>query len=135
MILGFTGTQEGMSDRQKDTVQFLITSLWPQAFHHGDCIGADEGADWLFRIFGNGKIYIHPPDIDTKRAFCHRKDNILHKSIVLPEKPYLDRNKDIVTSCDLLLVCPKTPNEERRSGTWSTWRYANAIEVPAIIIV
>lgn len=135
MIVGFTGTQTGLLSYQIDTLRCLIKNIWPDEIHHGDCIGADDEFDSLFRTFAPRKIVIHPPDNPVKRAFCHNKDTILHKSIVLPEKPYLDRNRDIVDSCELIIACPAEATEILRSGTWSTWRYARRQGRPAIIIV
>ena len=44
-------------------------------------------------------------------------------------KPYLDRNRDIVDACEVLLATPDGP-ERLRSGTWSTVRYARKIGKP-----
>jgi hypothetical protein len=42
---------------------------------------------------------------------------------LLPEREYLQRNRDIVDATDVLLAAPDGP-ERVRSGTWSTVRYA-----------
>ena len=51
------------------------------------------------------------------RAFC--KGDETRK-----QKDYLDRNHDIVDETELLIACPKEPEEITRSGTWATIRYA-----------
>lgn len=115
--IGFTGTQNGLTDAQEAALDRLFAELEHHAieFHHDDCIGADARAHDLADNY-TFDIEIHPPDKDNKRAFC--TGGIIH-----PEKPYLDRNKDIVDCCDTLIACPN--GEERlRSGTWSTVRYA-----------
>jgi hypothetical protein len=120
--IGFTGTQRGMSLEQKFVFERIIRGyMWdpdngPYRLYHGDCIGADFDAhtiasDWHM------DIYIHPPEIDTKRAFCESLN-------IYPPAPYLLRNKRIVEMTDLLIATPGEPDEQLRSGTWSTVRYA-----------
>lgn len=115
--VGFTGTQLGMTDAQKARVDQLFAEFEYGAveFHHGDCVGADEEAHDLAENH-SFDLEIHPPDDDSKRAFCHAP--VIHEP-----KPYLVRNRDIVDSTEVLLACPN--GEERlRSGTWATVRYA-----------
>lgn len=118
-IAGFTGTQRGMSARQKKRFVRHILKLNLTEFHHGDCIGADEDAHHLVqKHLPNCRIIIHPPIYESKRAFCKGA------AAVLPAKEYLVRNKDIVNACSTLFVTPGEMNEQLRSGTWSTYRYA-----------
>jgi hypothetical protein len=97
--------------------------------HHGDCIGADSLADDLAAELGY-TIVIHPPVDDRKRAFCERR-GVRMEHVA---KPYLERNHDIVTACDILIAVPHTPHEEVRSGTWATVRYAQRHCKPIIMI-
>lgn len=115
LIVGFTGTQDGMTEEQATRFELIIISSIIAEFHHGDCIGADADAHDMVAEHGV-KIVIHPPDIPMKRAF--------RKGTILPEKPYLVRNRDIVDASDVLLATPRENYEQRRSGTWSTIRYA-----------
>lgn len=129
MIIGFTGTQAGMSKSQKDNFETIMTEIsifHPDfEFHHGDCIGADQEAhDIVSELTKN--IIIHPPSNSSKRAFCKAKT-------MLESKPYLERNKDIVNVCEALIACPKG-SEILRSGTWSTIRYAKKINKIVYII-
>jgi hypothetical protein len=39
MRMGSTGTREGMSDRQKETLLKVLAEYKPAEFHHGDCVG------------------------------------------------------------------------------------------------
>ena len=117
MKMGFTGTQAGMTNRQRSRfAQLLDQSV--EEFHHGDCIGADEEAHKLTRLtIPDTKIVIHPPSNTSKQAFCASDE-------IRAPKPYLDRNHDIVDETDELIATPKGFEEELRSGTWATVRYA-----------
>jgi len=123
--LGFTGTQDGMTIHQKNTINGLLQSIGPTEFHHGDCIGAD--ADFHDLAIKYATPVLHPPNISTKRAF--KTANILRA-----EKAYLERNRDIVDEVDIMIGCPKTFQEELRSGTWATIRYAKKQNRHTIIV-
>lgn len=115
--VGFTGTQQGLTDAQVAEVDRILGELEHDAvtFHHGDCIGADAQAHELAENHCFD-VEIHPPDKDAKRAFCFSP--VIHEP-----KPYLVRNRNIVDATTILIACPN--GEERlRSGTWSTIRYA-----------
>ena len=126
MKVGFTGTQAGMSAAQLSRLKERLVALRPTEFHHGDCIGADAEACFIAIDLGI-KTIAHPPENSRKRAFTPSE-------IILPVKPYMERNHDIVDSVDLLLVAPKTNQEVLRSGTWATWRYAFARDLPNEIL-
>lgn len=116
MIVGFTGTQQGMTEAQRvQFTDFMTKVATTGEFHHGDCIGADAQAHEIVRELG-WTVYLHPPTDPKKRA------NKVGDWWARP-KPYLDRNHNIVDMCEMLVACPKGP-EEIRSGTWSTVRYA-----------
>ena len=59
-------------------------------------------------------IVCHPPEKDEYRAFFDMNDE------TRDPKPYLDRNRDIVTASDLLIVVPKETSPELIGGTWYT---------------
>lgn len=88
-------------------------------FHHGDCVGADYEAAFLAREIGY-RVVGHPPLVQTKRGFFACDE------LCLPKK-YLDRNRDIVDACSVLVAAPKESQETVRSGTWATVRYARKI--------
>lgn len=118
MILGFTGTQEGMSDGQKAEFARKVRHLQPVEFHHGDCVGADAEAHELVRVnVPSCVIHSHPPTDERRRAFC--KADVVH-----PAKDFIPRNHDIVDECDFLFAAPRRNEMELRSGTWATYRYA-----------
>ena len=126
MKVGFTGTQHGMSLWQQEQLRNLLLEPTFTEFYHGDCIGADNQAHTIALSSGL-QIVVHPPTDDRKRAFVAEGE-------LLPQYPYLERNKHIVEACDLLIAAPKTLEEIVRSGTWSTVRYARRIGRKYIIL-
>lgn len=125
--VGFTGTQKGLLVFQRSILKIVLQKLHVTEFHHGDCIGADETAHDLM----NAKcdIIIHPPSDPKKRAWCQPV-----YGRILPEKPYLERNHDIVDATTILVATPDSPNEKSRSGTWATVRYAKRLGRPIYLI-
>lgn len=126
MIIGFTGTQQGMTSKQKAIFSEIVLGMAGE-FHHGDCIGADKESHDIINLLNHYKTVGHLPDKDDKRAFCYFDE-------IRDPKPYLERNKDIVNECDLLIACPKTAEETIRSGTWSTVRYARKVGKSYMVI-
>ena len=133
MILGFTGTREGCSSPQNVALEQWFADNLPTELHVGCCRGADECAFDAARIMYDGmedeiRVVGHPPYSNALVAAC-----VDECDETLPPKQYLDRNKDIVNACDVLLACPKGP-EELCSGTWSTVRYARKQGKRVVII-
>lgn len=128
MKVGFTGTRQGMTEAQRICFGAALVLLTEERdeFHHGDCIGADAEAHRLATEFGY-KAIIHPPIIGSKRAFCNAP-------VVLQAKPYLERNHDIVDAVDFMFATPGEINEQLRSGTWATIRYARKKQKKLMII-
>ena len=116
MKVGFTGTQQGMTEAQKKRVEGVLLYLGALELHHGDCIGADADVHEIGRAL-KLQIVLHPPDVSRKRAFC---DADVEKEPL----PYLVRNKNIVRCTERLVATPRTVQEELRSGTWATIRFA-----------
>lgn len=124
MILGFTGTQIGLTPVQMDALRAQLEAFGPGLTHvaHGDCVGADADFDRLVCMLPHRPWrFIHPCDIESKRARCGlwRPQH----SSVYPVRPPLERNLHIIKQSTSMLACPKGP-EERRSGTWATVRAA-----------
>lgn len=125
MKIGFTGTQQGMTENQSVMLHYFLSQCKGE-FHHGDCIGADAEAHDI-AVIVNLEPVIHPPDIMRKRAFKKATQ-------IRTPKPYLYRNRDIVDECDELIATPKEFKEQKRSGTWSTIRYARKLKKRVTII-
>jgi hypothetical protein len=135
--LGFTGTQEGATLKQVEAFSKFFGKYLVDEFHHGDCVGADAQAHSIACSWHTKNIIIHPPIKTVKRAYCEKLYTFDEKHttiVILEPKDYLDRNKDIVDACDVLIACPKTSKEELRSGTWSTVRYARKRNKKIIIL-
>lgn len=132
--IGFTGTRDGMTFRQYNAFCDLMYMLSCTAdeYHHGDSLGADDEFHSWILMYDNRPItiVIHPPNNSHKRAFCRFSGNL----IVREEKPYLDRNRDIVAETDILVATPKEYVEVQRSGTWATIREARRQRKPVYIV-
>lgn len=122
MKIGFTGTRDGLTCEQHAALCEWVKTRKVTEFHHGACVGADCEAFDVFHQWAPGvKIVAHPPENNSLVSgnaleFSHEKR---------PRAPYLGRNRNIVDATDVLVACPKGPEEqEQRSGTWACVRYA-----------
>ncbi len=121
-IIGFTGTRQGMTRLQSQLVESLLAIHPPKEAHHGDCIGSDAQFHRIICDQTTASIIIHPPLDKKYRAFCAADETKGDK--ILPEKPYLERNQDIVNASKIIIAAPKELLEQQRSGTWYTIRQA-----------
>ena len=51
MRIAFTGTRDGMTEQQKQTLIQVFRQYRPAEFHKGDCIGADAQPNLAVQIF------------------------------------------------------------------------------------
>jgi predicted Rossmann-fold nucleotide-binding protein len=129
MKLGVTGSREGMTLSQLTTFLRMIEKEDFEELHQGCCNGADEMA--VIACYDkNIKIIGHPPTNHKELS----ETAVEKSSELMAEKEYLQRNKDIVDSSDILIAFPKGTQEETRSGTWSTVRYARKKNARIVII-
>lgn len=100
-------------------------------FHTGCAIGGDEAITYaISRMIDKSKIIGHPCSFRNQTSqLCL---NLCGK--VLPRKPPLDRNIDIVEAVDVLAAAPDGP-EKQRSGTWFTIRQCRSREKPLVIFL
>jgi hypothetical protein len=111
-----------MTDVQWQALLGWLGQRQPDALHHGGCRGADEQADAIARSVG-AWIISHPgPHGGTGGDETRRP------------LPYLERNRAIVDETDVLVATPQTPDEQMRSGTWATIRYARSQGKPVTVI-
>lgn len=127
MKVGFTGTRAGLSEAQVAALRDLLEAYTPRPTdeaHHGDC----QGADVAFATYAEslGMWTVAHPSENRWRAYTKSRT-------ILPVKKEMDRNRDIVRVCDLLIACPENM-EKRRSGTWATVRFARKMERPHTLI-
>ena len=130
--IGFTGTQAGMLRIQADKVGHLleIQPAHVRILDHGMCKGADEQTDGMARRAGYA-IHIRPSTVINKQARCPVRAGY---DMLFPAKPPLDRNRDIVDACEVLIAAPKEMSETLRSGTWATIRYCRKVGKPLFIV-
>lgn len=126
-ILGFTGTQEGMTKAQKKAFRKLLAEINPSVFIHGDCVGADAEAHAIALEQGR-EVRKRPCTITYKRAFTEGGE------VVAAPEPPLDRNRKIVDDSQAMVATPKQSHEELRSGTWATVRYSRKQDVPVWVV-
>lgn len=126
--VGFTGTQKGMSDSQKAQLRDTLERLEAKIIHHGGCVGADTECDDIVCQMSHIARVVHPSDMPTKRGLWHAGAEVLDAKLPL------ERNKDIVDACDILLAAPAQRHEIQRSGTWATVRYAKRTDKEVIIL-
>jgi len=128
VILSFTGTRDGMTKAQSDTViRFFQEHLEEiELAVHGDCVGADVDFHVIAQGFGI-PIRIRPSDHPT-RAFCEGAAE------VFPPKNPLVRNVEIVADGTQLIGCSKTFEEARRSGTWHAIRQGRKFGKPITVV-
>lgn len=136
MKLGFTGTREGANEVQLTWLENVFVGLKIEVLHHGGCVGADEEAH-MFAVAAKIPVIVHPP-VKTKflATDCLNPQGGL--VTVLPAKPYLNRDRDIVVLTDGLVALPKNhepPSHdlEGAGGTWYTVRFAQRMLKPVMI--
>jgi len=126
MMVGFAGTRDAMTLKQKATLVRLLREMAPDGFHHGCCVGSDFQAHHAALAL-NIPVHLHPAD-HPLRASCEG-----YATCAAP-KPPLERDDDIVAVIDVLIATPRTDQAELRSGTWATIRRARRASKMVIII-
>lgn len=124
--IGITGTREGMNELQfQKLIEYLETDELLE-IHHGDCVGVDAEVAVYAKMLGH-RIVCHPPSNEKLRAFTDYDE-------CRPAYGYLQRDRNIVDSVDMLLVIPLTNVKKRGSGTWYTHDYAVQQNLPTEIL-
>jgi len=120
-----------MPQAQQDAFRDWIVTLKDALteFHHGLCIGADEEAASIVREMAPAcRIIGHP-------AFQlgHPMRSAFECDETLKERDPLIRNREIVRLTNILFASPKFP-ETKRSGSWSTIRFARMKKANVVIL-
>lgn len=138
---GFTGTQKGMTTKQKTVLEHMLFPVL--TLDNGFCIGADEEC---LRIFDEIASRSSTPRV--VHAHIPLKKNKMTKFVpqcgVVWHEPldYMARNENIVVeqlnaktpNAGGLIATPGEVTEQLRSGTWSTIRRARTYKIPYEII-
>lgn len=134
MIVGFTGTKEGLTTEQSKTMLNLLTIIaivGDVSAVHGDCIGGDTSFHSACVSLEIGVLILPGCAADgssPSRSHCQGA------FAVRESKPYRDRDLDIATIADFMFVCPKERDEQIRSGTWMTYRMARKLGKVCVVI-
>lgn len=126
MKVGVTGTREGANEYQLAEIRIALQTLKGTEFHHGDCSGVDVQVAAIAKELGY-TIVCHPPIKNETRGFFG--GDIVHEP-----KGYLERDRNIVDSTEVLLVVPLQNEWQPKGGTWYTHDYAVKKNKPVIII-
>lgn len=118
MIVGFTGTRQGMTGEQKFEVARLLRYLNPSIVLHGCCVGADRIFHRIVLSSVSHTVVIEGFPGDNEQKTWAERNGVESN----PIHPYLERNKIIAKRSDIMIVTPKGEKEELRSGTWATIR-------------
>jgi hypothetical protein len=126
--VGISGTRQGATKDQVETLRDFFGSTRITRLTHGGCHGVDEQADAIYRE-------VHPNPIVSVYPAIGGKGTYHEPEIIHNEMEPLKRNRLIVEDSDLMLIVPARPNEIRRSDTWATYRYSVQQGVINIVIL
>lgn len=130
--LGFTGSRQGLTERQRTLLASIIEETEPSVVVHGGAKGADTEFHNICIRMTVPLIKVYPSCFTHAWGELHESSRT--KIIYMDQQPPLDRNWDIVRDRDLVVACPNTAQETLRSGTWATVRYAQQLERTIIVI-
>lgn len=139
--VGVTASRAGLSASQAEVAAQLLRQLYEQGYrilHHGDCAGGDVELHELAASLGF-KVELHPPSDPKLRSFSDdsQLNPGLARSVIFVNDPlpYLERNGAVVDSTHVLLAFPSGREEDQpRSGTWATVRYARRHGRPVRVV-
>lgn len=133
ITIGFTGTRD-ISKVSLGRLAKLENILYDLYFDNNITCCVHGGAQGMDEFFHDRVISW----LDSKIVVVFAKGmerDLFGEYETLPSKPPLERNKDIVDMCDILIAVPIDPEvEEKRSGTWATIRYCRKKGKKIVII-
>ena len=122
MVVGITGTR---AIENVDAIRLKrLTSVLQRynTLYKGNLLIVHGGAHGVDKYVHNFCI---DENISVKVRPAYKECNFSGVYLQETPEPPLKRNKIIVNECNILLAVPNNPEEEElRSGTWSTIRYA-----------
>lgn len=128
--VGATATRRGLTSHQEANIyRWLLTDhKHVSRLHHGFCVGGDEAINDMARDIGIWTVG-HPPEDSRYLAKCFVDE-------IVPVKPYLERDRDIVDVSKYMIVAPYQdfePDSYRGSGTWYTYGYAKSKKIRVVL--
>jgi hypothetical protein len=131
--IGFTGTRKGLTERQVHLLADVLEHIKPARVDHGGCTGGDGQCHLLLKQFPIEEVHIWYSNLPHTWMKEPEKGRITLLIKHAPAPP-LDRNWKIILDKDLLIACPAESVMQLRSGTWSTIRYAEQLDVRTLVI-
>lgn len=134
MRVSFSGTREGMSERQLALLEAWFKKYKDQVslFSHGCCMGSDMQAHALIRKIIGRKVFIAVfPSTSTR---TRRPAPLDSNFVAKPEPPLIRDKKILAVGKDMLVAAPLTILEVQRSGTWTNIRHAKRINMPYYVL-
>jgi SAM-dependent methyltransferase len=129
MILGFTGSRKDGTEQQIESVESFLRESTARVFVHGCCRGWDRRFHKIVRRLKPDGFIIGLPGDEGQHEWAEQSCDAFAVPV-----PYLERNKRIVRTAAEMLACPGTMEEELRSGTWATVRYARKARRRLILV-
>jgi len=125
-----------MSTYQKFEIRrqlvYLRDNLGYKEARHGACIGSDDQFGRIAKELGY-HVTAHPGYSPRNPENLIFRAETEYCDVVLEPKPFIARDHDIVDQSDTMLATP-IGKEERRSGTWTTIRYALKVKREILIV-
>lgn len=123
-----------MTPLQREEVGRLLRELAPSEVHHGQCVGADAEVHSIALEMAVPLIVVHPSDDEALSARLPASRACSDIVYLEPASP-LRRNKAIARLVDTLIAAPGTAEEQARSGTWFTIRFARRLGNVEVIVL
>lgn len=132
-----------MTEAQFEELRNLLQSFYLQPFymdsdvmfnefHHGLCVGCDCEAAALAKEIGY-RIIAHPGYLPSNPSWKGSRGSFDQNDFCHTEQPFLVRDHHIVQASDVTIGTPWGYEEQLRSGTWATVRYAEKTSIAVVI--
>lgn len=141
--IGYTGTRNGMTQAQKDSLFGILDYLGcfkgtVTHINHGDCIGGDEEFDnAVVETLKQDTVtrIIHAPVDPEHQAHMASRNNGFYKETIISEpQTHLKRNRNVVEASDIIIAAPEQDSDPGWGGTWYTYNYARKHDKPTYLI-
>lgn len=127
-MLGFTGTQRGMSAAQMHLVRRFLEENRPEVVHHGGCVGADMEFDAIAEDLRIRRV-LWPGDSPEKYGWDYSYTGRLQTV-----RPNLVRNSQIVRVSHHVLATPRSGvHRVCRHGT--CWTVRRALKLRDVTVI